>query len=211
MPQRPKPEMRERLIAAAQAELAAHGYAGMRLGAVAERAESSVGNLYKYFPGKAELFAAAIPGAVVEELRALLEARVRALGAERDAYALPPEHPYLGAAAALHAFTLRHRDALRFLLIRAEGSPYAEFVTSLSEDLGKWAVEYAREAYPAYVHSALRQRALVRIYRHYLWALGEVLETEPSARRLRDAVALQARYHLSGLTGFFTTPTGGDP
>ncbi|MCA9643239.1 MAG: TetR/AcrR family transcriptional regulator [Myxococcales bacterium] len=206
VPQRLKLEMRERLLSAARAELAERGYAGTRLSAVAARAESSVGNLYKYYPGKVELFEAAIPAALVSELRGLLETRVKALGGERDAFSLPTDHPYLGATDALHAFTLRHKDALRFLLIRAEGSPYRGFAANLSDDLVKWALRYASDAYPAYCHSALRQRVLSRIYRQYLTALGEILESEPSPRRLREAVALQSRYHLSGLAGFFSAP-----
>ncbi|MEZ4230185.1 MAG: helix-turn-helix domain-containing protein [Polyangiaceae bacterium] len=204
MPQRLKPDVRERLLRAARAELAERGLPGMRLAAVAERAESSVGNLYKYFANKQELFALAIPEQWVVEVRQRLEARIAALGTARDAFELAPDHPYLEASAELHAFTVRHRDALRFLLLRATDSPYAEFRATLSEDLTRCAVDYARRAHPAYRHTSLMQRALVRIYRHYLESLGELLEAEPSARRLEGAIAVLVRYHLSGLSALFS-------
>jgi AcrR family transcriptional regulator len=50
-------EIRERILAAALAQLAAGGYASASMSAVAERAEVATGTLYRYFPSKAALFA----------------------------------------------------------------------------------------------------------------------------------------------------------
>ena len=64
MPYRPTPRTeakrvarRARILDAALAELAAGGYAGASMQAVAARAGLATGGLYRYFPSKADLFA----------------------------------------------------------------------------------------------------------------------------------------------------------
>lgn len=203
--QRQKPEVRDRLLNAARAELAERGYPAMRLTSVAKRAGSSIGNLYKYVAHKEALLAAAVPESLVEEIRQLLARRVAALGSSRDAFGLPPSHAYVMASKELLDFTLGHREVVCFLLTRAQGSPWEHFNTEICEDLAGWAVDYAKRVYPDYTHSPLRQRALLRIYRHYLEALAEALLSESSAGRMREAIELQARYHLSGLAAVFAS------
>ncbi len=67
MAQRPKEEMRRAILAAAQAELASVGFEKTTLANVATRAGTSIGNVYKYFSGKEELFAAAVPDGIAVE------------------------------------------------------------------------------------------------------------------------------------------------
>ena len=67
--------------------------------AIAAEADTSIGNLYKYFADKDELFAAVVPAELVGQLRALLREQVEALGTERDVEQLPPElhDPFVAA------------------------------------------------------------------------------------------------------------------
>jgi AcrR family transcriptional regulator len=76
--------MRRAILDAAAEELAEVGFAKATLASIAARGGTSIGNVYKYFANKDELFHAAIPPDVAVELRALLRRRVQALGVERD-------------------------------------------------------------------------------------------------------------------------------
>lgn len=100
---------RERIIAAALEIMAAHGYAGCSVAAVAERAGLATGSVYRHFPTKADLFAevfrtasqreveavaraAALETGVAERVSALVETfSGRALQSPRLAYALLAE------------------------------------------------------------------------------------------------------------------------
>ena len=100
---------RERIIAAALEIMAAHGYAGCSVAAVAERAGVATGSVYRHFPTKADLFAevfrtasqrevdavaraAALEATVAERLSAVVETfSGRALQSPRLAYALLAE------------------------------------------------------------------------------------------------------------------------
>ncbi|GAA4535118.1 TetR/AcrR family transcriptional regulator [Amycolatopsis samaneae] len=115
MPYRRTPKVQERLdaqhekiVAAAVEQLAAHGYAGCSMAAVAARAGVATGTVYRHFPTKAELDlrvfrqvvtreveavrAASAEGDPVERVLAVFETfAARALKAPRQAYALLAE------------------------------------------------------------------------------------------------------------------------
>jgi AcrR family transcriptional regulator len=60
MPRHPDPTLRERLIEAATAEFAAHGYRGASLAGIGARAGVTKGGVYFHFAGKEELFYAVL-------------------------------------------------------------------------------------------------------------------------------------------------------
>ena len=100
---------RTRLVDAAHDLVAAQGYAGCSIAAVAERAEVATGTVYRHFPDKGSLFAevfraatqrevdavaaaAAIPGPIAERAARAVETFAhRALAGPRLAYALIAE------------------------------------------------------------------------------------------------------------------------
>lgn len=203
MAQRPKEEMRRAILAAMAEELADVGFEKTTLLSVAARAGTSIGNLYKYFDDKQQLFEEAVPRAVASQLASLVRARVEALGVERDVRGLDDAHPYEVAAEELLRFALAHRAQVRFLLERASGTSYASFGDDLVDDLTKLALRYAARAYPSTKISASRRRALVRIYRGFLASLASVLREESGDRALREATAHVTTYHLAGLKALF--------
>src|SRR6188768_3302355 len=89
-----KDDVRSRLIDAALEVFADRGYAGATMGDIAAAASVSTGNVYRYFPGKRELFDAVVPPAFVRGFRTLLRRRVRALDGVRDVRDLPAGAPY---------------------------------------------------------------------------------------------------------------------
>lgn len=204
MPQQKKAHVRSALVAAARRRFAEHGLDGATLAAIAGDAGTSIGNLYKYFADKAELFAAAVPPERPAELRALLREQVEALGGERDPGALPADHPYRQAAARTREFSLRHRDELLFLLRHAAGTPYASFRDDVVADLVRLSARHAEASYPGVTLGAADHRALRRIYRAYVASIADILAEERSPRALAEATRKLAAYHLAGLRAFFT-------
>lgn len=202
MVQRRKPEIREAIVAAAAGVFAQVGYEGATLAGIAARAGSSVGNVYKYFRDKEELFAAAIPASLAAELRAALMSRVEALGAARDVRALPADHPYRAASARLLGLVVRHRAAAVFLLCRAGGTAHAGFAERVAGDLARGALRYAMQAYDGLRLDAPARRTLARIYRGFVAGLASILEEERSTAALELASEQLARYHLAGVRSF---------
>lgn len=211
MPQRPKEHVRRSILAAAAEEFAESGYAGATLERIAARAGTSIGNLYKYFSSKEDLFAAAIPPSLVRELALLLRKRVEAVGVERDIGALGQEHPYHLASAALHRFAMAHRHALVFLLRNAEGTAYASFSEHLVKTLTNLALRYAVRSYPQMRQPPVVRRVVRRIYRGFLDSIAASLAEEATERALLAATEAFTRYHLTGLRALLAGPNPSTP
>ncbi len=207
MAQYPKEEMRRAILAAAADEFADVGFDKATLASIATRARTSIGNLYKYFANKEELFHAAVPRETSRELEALVRARVEALDVERDVRLLGPSHPHAKAAEELFAFVVAHRSQIVFLLGRAEGTPYASLFEDLVQSLTRLAADYFTRAYSGSKLNAMQRRAVVRVYRAFLASMAAILREESSERALRAATAHYTTYHLAGLKAFFESAT----
>ncbi len=203
MPQRPKAEVREAILLAAAEAFAGDGFERATLGSIALRARSSIGNLYKYFSNKEELFAAFMPRSFPADLTERLRNQVQALRGETDALSLEASHRYRHASAELLRFTIDNRARVVFLLLRARGTKHERFADETVRLLVELALRHAEKTYPSFVLTPAKKRALARIYQAFVSTLARILDTERSERSLREALAMQTTYHLSGLKAFF--------
>lgn len=205
MPQRQKEHRRAAIVAATLEELAKVGFAKATIPAIASRAGTSVGNVYKYFPSKDALYEAAASAEQIERFRQLFRARVAALGDELDVGELAQDHPYHQASEALLRYSFEQRNLALFLLDRAEGSKHEGFTEALALELTGLASSYAEKAYEGLDITQPRQRALTRIYRAFLGQIAAVLIEEREESEARRAIERLSTYHLHGLRAFFET------
>ncbi len=111
-----KRETRTRILKAARSVIAAEGFGGAQMSAVADAAYVSVGTLYSYFPGKAELFRDVFRRTAEREVAVLEEV------AARD---LPPAERLEQAARALAGRAIE-AGPLAFSLIAEPVHPLVE-------------------------------------------------------------------------------------
>jgi len=206
MAQVQKAHVREALLVAARELGVEAGYPATTMAAVAARAGVATGNVYRYFPSKEALFAAAVPESLARELARRVRARVLSLGRAISVSTLPAEAPYRVVSEELFAFVARERLAVAFLLRGAEGTPHAGFAARLTADLVRLARRYAKAAHGRALggHEVF---ALTRIYAAYVASLGEALVAFSDAEGLRAASDALARYHLAGLVALFAGPS----
>ncbi len=102
--------MRERLLAAAAAAFAAHGYAATRVADIVRLAGTSHGNFYRHFPDRS-----AVLMGVLEQLYVTLSHATRRAPDERGAAVagLPDEAELVRRNIAFFHLYARHRDLLR--------------------------------------------------------------------------------------------------
>ena len=203
MPQVPKPEVRDAFVAAAARAFAELGFAATSMADVAARADSSVGNLYKYFGSKQQLFDAAVPAELVQELTRLTRARIRALGAAKDVRELSEGARYQALAGDLLDYCLAHRAAVVVVLARAEGTPFRSFSEQFVQRLCEWALDYAGVAYPELKPSRAFSFVLERAYRAFVASIAEVLQLFPDDAEARRVIGLLTEQHQGGLKRLF--------
>jgi AcrR family transcriptional regulator len=203
VPQILKDAVRDRIVASALEVFAARGYAGAVMGEIAAAAGISTGNVYRYFPGKRELFDAVISPALVRRFRTLLRRRVRALDGVSDLWALAADAPYHLASEELLQFAIDHRLRVIVLLARAEGSRYETFAERTVDDLVRLAVAHFMALDPITELSRSMRFDLIEMYRAFVRVLVRILESFESESAIREAVEAYTRYHLAGLKSFF--------
>jgi AcrR family transcriptional regulator len=203
--QRPKEHVRDAIVQAAAELIAEGGYPATSMAAVAARAGTATGNVYRYFPSKEDLFAAVLPSELVARVRELTHARITALRARKDIAAVPPDDRYHALAEELVALCVAHREPIIILLARAEGTPFAGFVDDFRADLVAWALDYQREAYPTLRASPAFRFALQEIYRCFLASLAQAFATFRTEKTMREAVAHLTAHHQGGLKHLFET------
>jgi AcrR family transcriptional regulator len=205
MAQTPKSHVRDAFIAAATEMLAEVGYPATSMAAVAERAGSSVGNLYKYFDGKQQLFEAAVPPELAHELMKRTRARMRAFGSVKDARELGANAPYHAISGDLLDYCLQHRAAVVFLLVRAEGTPFSSFRNDFVEHLVEGALEYVKLAYPSLCATPAFRFVLRHAYLSFVSGAAEALRQFSDETSTRAAISLLTSQHQGGLKRLFET------
>lgn len=198
MPQVLKEEIRARILGAALEVFATRGYTGATMTAIAERAGLGTASLYRYYPGKGELFDAVVTPELAARFEALLERRVRAL-----AGTVLGEAPSGGDAADdLLRFWIDHRLAVVILLDRAADTDYAHYGDRFVALLVHGTLAQLRAAHPGVRVPATARFVLERIFEGTRRTLAAILAAHADERPLREAIEAFWSYQIPGLAGF---------
>lgn len=197
MPQVLKDDVRVRIHAAALEIMAARGFEGATMGAIAERAGLGTASLYRYYPGKQELFAAVVPPELARRFERLLGERVHAL-ATRSKTSAPGDD--LGGE--MLDFWRANRLAVVVLLDRAAGTPYAHFGECFVEQLTRHTLAELRAAHPGVKVGAGARFVLARIFENTRRLLAAVLAEHADPAQLEEAIEAFWSYQIAGLEAF---------
>ena len=194
--QRPKPQVRARILAAAEVVFAAHGFADAKMASIAEEAEVSAGNLYRYFKGKRELFEAVVTPQFVRRFETLLERRVAALASLHR----PNAADSSDAAGEMLAFWIEHRLRVVILLDRSAGSPHAAFGQRFVERLVKLTFAHLESSG---TQSPPEPTALIleNVFQTSRRTIVSILERYEDAAEIQRAFAAFWSFQLPGLAG----------
>lgn len=125
-----KEEVRKAILAAATEEFLAKGFLGTSMREIARKAGCSLSNLYNYFENKDDLFQAILSPTTnaIDEMFDRIEEGVPAKTSILHSYEFKES-----TLNGVIAFVDQHRDYLRLLLLRAEGSAMRGYKDKLVE------------------------------------------------------------------------------
>ncbi|MEY2934705.1 MAG: hypothetical protein RL033_5454 [Pseudomonadota bacterium] len=198
MPQVLKLEVRERILAAALAAFARHGFAAATMSEIARGADMAVANLYRYYPSKEELFAAAVPEDVVARFEQLLERSVHA-HARLAGLDGPSDE---AAAEELLELWIAQRLVVVVLLDRAQGSAQQAFAERFVARLLRVSLAELRRAQPGVVVTREARLVLQQIFENTRRMIAVLLESCTEEAAIRRAVAAFRSYQVAGLGAF---------
>ena len=198
MAQTLKPELRARVLLAAEQAFAEAGYEGATMADIAARASVSTGNVYRYFESKEALFREAIPDAFAATFLRLVKKRVRALVRAGDLNDL--DEPAQRDAEELLRFWIEHRRKVVILLDRARGSRHEAFADSFVRALMRPTLAKLRADAKGVPKAA--RFVLEQIFRNTVRTIVAILEAHEDETSIRDAFQSFWSYQLAGLAGF---------
>ena len=119
-----KKEIEERILNAARAEFTEHGFTRARMRSIAAMAGVSTGNLYTYFPNKDKLFCALIAPVVDQINEYVSYDRIAKQTNSGEGWMYDRHREFYREIADFHD---RHRDDLKLLLFKSQGSSLEDF------------------------------------------------------------------------------------
>ena len=169
-----KPELRERIVSAARDEFFRKGYKGAAMRDIAAAAGTSLGNLYRYYKNKQELYAAVVTP-VIDECVGRTERLfdVSPAGIERS-------------ATAMVSFVGDNKEVFQ-ILVSGPAEHYAEFLRRFSESLSHRIQAYALQ------NSAKSELRLENPGFFDAVALGCIASLRPLMENFDDELRLRAQ------------------
>lgn len=205
MAQRLKADVRDRILAAAAATFAASGYARATVAEIAEQADVTASNIYKYFENKQVLFDAVVSPWHAGRLMQLLRARMRelaSLGMWSSATAEGSDH-----AKALLSFWVEQRLPVLILLNGAQGTRYENVRARMTREMTRQAEHFVRQQAPGEADPHFSM-VLQQIFANTVTMIAAILERYESGADIQHAFTLFWSYQLAGLEALIK---GGTP
>ncbi len=203
MPQRLKPEVRDRILLAAASVFAAKGFRSAKLSDIAEQAGLATGSLYKYFENKDALFYAVVTPELAGRLLRLLRARVMALkGVPDRSWANMGQTDH---ARALLAFWTEHRHVVLILLRGADGTRYAHIRGLMVRQMQRASMGYVLQNASGQTLPPSLSFVLGKLFDRTLEMIADILAEYETPADIQAAIAHFWRYQLAGLAALLET------
>ena len=200
MAQRLKEGTRAKIMDAALSAFAEDGWEASSMAGIAARAGISVGNLYRYYAGKAELLDAAIGADTAAELEAVAARKIRAMGG-RALDSAEGRATEEREGPRLVAGLMEKRRELAFLCGGAEGSPREGFPRRFARSLADEFRAYARSVgiEGTRLDSPLAEALLLAIYENLVRAARAVFSEARTEAELAATLEALIAYHVAGV------------
>ncbi len=195
-----KDEIRESIAAAALEVFSKKGFVGATMADIAAEAGISVGNIYRYYRGKEDLFYSLITPDFIEELKSLLRAKMKTadgmeLGEMRD------YDPMNVRDAALKDFFSKNRLKTIVVMDKNEGTRYDNFREEMVEFITETALQYidTMKDKRTIALGGVRRDLLKIFYSNLYNAVVEILKLYSDSGDIDDAYETLLDYHFFGI------------
>lgn len=193
-----KDEIKERIDAAALAVFAEKGYKSAKISDISERAAVSVGNIYRYYKSKDEIFYANVDENFIEEAKALLAEKIFAMEARDDLSPARQEEFWLVNEEVI-SFMVENRCKMIIVFGKSEGTKYEGAKGELVEYILRKAKE-SIAAQPAAFTAGI-------IYNNLIDMVLSILKESADSKTVAEYLRTVNTYHMFGISVFLMQST----
>ena len=198
-----KDEIKERIESSALVVFSDKGYKGATMSDISSGAGISVGNVYRYYGGKDDLFYSLITGEFVGEFKELIGSKMEtADGIDlKDARFFGPMNI---RDENIQKFLYKNRLRIIILLDKSEGTRYEKFKDEVVGFMVERAYRYIKtmEGVKKIDFGEIKGELLPVIYRNLFSAILEILKMFDDISDIFDAYEKLLDYHFLGISNF---------
>jgi AcrR family transcriptional regulator len=195
-----KEEMRARICDAALKKFAEKGFSGTKVSAIAKEAGVSVGNIYRYYMNKEDLFYTLITPAFVKKCKSLIAQKIEMAhghtlqDAEKDKEIAAFNADYI-------RFLVHYRRQIVIVMECSHGTQYEHERQEMIELMLRLVADYLQSAQ---IEISERRRAILpTIYRNLLQGTLDILKMPVTDEdEIGGMLQELLRYHFLGLSRF---------
>lgn len=202
MVQYKKDNIKERIDYAALKIFGEKGYKNTKISDVAAEADVSVGNIYRYYKNKEEIFYSVAPENVLEELKNILTNKV-ILAKNRDANEMNSINKFQLINEKFVEYMVANREQVLVMISGSEGTRYEGAKCKIINYIIENVKEYYSKKSNEIIHDSMNYGIIRIIYEKLIEMMMHVLKESESPEEIRKSFEIINFYHLFGVTNLF--------
>lgn len=202
MPQYKKSDIDEKIKCAALRVFALKGFENTKISEISGEAKVSVGNIYRYYKSKDEVFYSVIPENILDKLKDILSRKISS--AKSDDNEGDGKHVGFGLInEEFVEFMVLNREKLLVLFLGSKGTRYAGFKEEIIACLMDTVKErYAGEKNPV-VFDTKNHETIKMIYEKLIEMMMIILKKDLPCTEVKKSFQVINQYHLFGAVNLF--------
>lgn len=197
MTQYKKDDIKQRIEDAALSIFSKKGYLNTKISDIACDAGVSVGNIYRYYKNKDEIFYSVMPDSFFSEfLEAIRDKISAAQGGLKEG-----SNMFAQAAGSFIGFMMEHRERIIIIFTGSKGTKYEGFKAGYVDELLLAVKAFYSEKYAEYINRYRNDSVIRLIFESLIYAYGYILSQNVKDEEMADMLAQLNLYHFSGITG----------
>ncbi|MBB6214409.1 hypothetical protein HNQ80_000489 [Anaerosolibacter carboniphilus] len=202
MVQYKKDEIKDRIDGAALKIFAEKGYRDTKISEIGEWAGVSIGNIYRYYKSKDEIFDANVPGNFLEIVKKLLWSKISAIK-ETDAKFVEQSESFWLVNHEVIQFMVDHREHMLIVFHKNTGTKYENAKRELVEFL-LHALQVIHPIQYGQFLAENKQELVIRlIYENLIHMTLCILRDTKNIEEVRQHLKSIHSYHMFGIISLF--------
>ncbi len=196
MAQHKKDQIKERIDAAALKVFSHKGFPASKIADISAASGISVGNIYRYYKNKDDLFYSLIPEAFPPQILQAIQRKISAARPDCN----PESSGVREAADDFSRFILANREKVLIVLAGSSGTKYESMRSELAARMLSTVKTIYQDKYEAFLRKYGSDETLLLIYENLISAYSRILDSDCSHEKLNERVRQIDLYHFSGIT-----------